>query len=50
MALIIRLPFFLKTAQGEGGINRARKEWLQSIKAIAKIAGALLIVDDIEML
>ncbi|WFU68262.1 diaminobutyrate--2-oxoglutarate transaminase [Bradyrhizobium brasilense] len=39
----------LETVQGEGGINVARKEWLQSIQAIAKSAGALLIVDDIQM-
>ncbi|MVT54763.1 diaminobutyrate--2-oxoglutarate transaminase [Bradyrhizobium yuanmingense] len=39
----------VETVQGEGGINVARKEWLQSIQAIAKEAGALLIVDDIQM-
>ncbi|SDD37802.1 diaminobutyrate aminotransferase apoenzyme [Bradyrhizobium brasilense] len=39
----------LETVQGEGGINVARKEWLQSIQAIAKNVGALFIVDDIQM-
>lgn len=35
--------------QGEGGINVARKEWLQSIQTIAKETGALFIVDDVQM-
>ncbi|MGY3361739.1 diaminobutyrate-2-oxoglutarate transaminase [Bradyrhizobium sp. GM0.4] len=39
----------VETVQGEGGINVARKEWLQSIQAIAREAGALFIVDDIQM-
>lgn len=39
----------LESVQGEGGINVARKEWLQSIQAIANEAGALFIVDDIQM-
>lgn len=39
----------VETVQGEGGINVARKEWLQSIQAIAKNVGALFIVDDIQM-
>lgn len=39
----------VETVQGEGGINVARREWLQSIQAIAKKAGALFIVDDIQM-
>lgn len=39
----------VETVQGEGGINVARREWLQSIQAIAKDAGALFIVDDIQM-
>ncbi|WP_346731174.1 aminotransferase class III-fold pyridoxal phosphate-dependent enzyme [Bradyrhizobium sp. 18] len=37
----------VETVQGEGGLNVARKEWLQSIQAIAKNVGALLTVDDI---
>ncbi|WP_456817237.1 diaminobutyrate--2-oxoglutarate transaminase [Bradyrhizobium sp. USDA 4520] len=39
----------VETVQGEGGINVARKEWLQSIQAIAKSVGALFIIDDIQM-
>ncbi|TKV71670.1 diaminobutyrate--2-oxoglutarate transaminase [Bradyrhizobium elkanii] len=39
----------VETVQGEGGINVARKEWLQSIQAIAKAAGALFVVDDVQM-
>ncbi|MCA1360787.1 diaminobutyrate--2-oxoglutarate transaminase [Bradyrhizobium sp. IC3069] len=39
----------VETVQGEGGINVARKEWLQSIQAIAKEVGAVFIVDDIQM-
>jgi len=39
----------VESVQGEGGINVARKEWLRSIQAIAKDAGALFIVDDIQM-
>lgn len=39
----------VETVQGEGGINVASKEWLQSIQAIAKNVGALFIVDDIQM-
>ncbi|MCC8962422.1 diaminobutyrate--2-oxoglutarate transaminase [Bradyrhizobium sp. Pear76] len=39
----------VETVQGEGGVNIAGKEWLQSIEAIARDVGALLIVDDIQM-
>lgn len=39
----------VETVQGEGGINVARKEWLQSIQAVARDVGALFIVDDIQM-
>lgn len=39
----------VETLQGEGGINVAGKEWLQSIQAVAKQVGALFIVDDIQM-
>lgn len=47
----IDLPaaILVETVQGEGGINVAGKEWLQSIQTIAKNVGALLIVDDIQM-
>ncbi|XSC42566.1 diaminobutyrate--2-oxoglutarate transaminase [Bradyrhizobium sp. RDT10] len=39
----------VETVQGEGGMNVAGREWLQSIQAIAKHIGALFIVDDIQM-
>ncbi|WP_342734173.1 diaminobutyrate--2-oxoglutarate transaminase [Bradyrhizobium sp. B117] len=39
----------IESIQGEGGINVASKEWLQSVQTIAKEAGALFIVDDIQM-
>ncbi|WP_456794194.1 diaminobutyrate--2-oxoglutarate transaminase [Bradyrhizobium sp. USDA 4506] len=39
----------VETVQGEGGINVAGKQWLQSLQAIAKDIGALFIVDDIQM-
>ncbi|WP_081160160.1 diaminobutyrate--2-oxoglutarate transaminase [Ensifer aridi] len=38
----------LETVQAEGGINAARKEWLQSIERICRTNGILLIVDDIQ--
>lgn len=39
----------VETVQGEGGINLAGKDWLQSIQAIAESVGALFIIDDIQM-
>lgn len=47
----IDLPaaILVETVQGEGGINVAAKQWLQSIQAIAKNIGAIFIVDDIQM-
>lgn len=39
----------VETIQGEGGINVAGREWLQSIQTIARDVGALFIVDDIQM-
>lgn len=39
----------VETVQWEGGVNAARKEWLRSIQAIAKNAGALFIVDDVQV-
>lgn len=39
----------IETVQGEGGLNVASKQWLQSIQIVAKQVGALLIVDDIQM-
>ncbi|EPE93621.1 diaminobutyrate--2-oxoglutarate transaminase [Rhizobium grahamii] len=38
----------LETIQGEGGINPASKEWLQSLERICRKNGILLIVDDIQ--
>ncbi|WP_026616935.1 diaminobutyrate--2-oxoglutarate transaminase [Ensifer aridi] len=38
----------LETVQAEGGINAARKEWLESIQRICRSRGILLIVDDIQ--
>lgn len=39
----------VETVQGEGGINVAGRQWLQSIQTIAKSIGAIFIVDDIQM-
>ncbi|UPJ77172.1 diaminobutyrate--2-oxoglutarate transaminase [Bradyrhizobium sp. 187] len=39
----------VETVQGDGGINVAGKEWLHSIQTIANDAGAVFIVDDIQM-
>lgn len=39
----------VETVQGEGGINVASKNWLQSIQAVAKDVGAIFIIDDIQM-
>ncbi|MEZ2146741.1 diaminobutyrate--2-oxoglutarate transaminase [Bradyrhizobium sp. DN5] len=39
----------VETVQGGGGINVASKEWLRSVQAIARDAGALFIVDDLQM-
>jgi diaminobutyrate-2-oxoglutarate transaminase len=41
--------FLLETVQAEGGVNVASKEWLQSVAALAKEVGALLIIDDIQV-
>ncbi|MEI9425746.1 diaminobutyrate--2-oxoglutarate transaminase [Mesorhizobium sp. Cs1299R1N1] len=38
----------LETVQGEGGINPASKDWMQSIERICRKDGILLIVDDIQ--
>lgn len=47
----IDLPaaILVETVQGEGGINVAGREWLQSIQAIARSVGALFVVDDIQV-
>lgn len=39
----------VETVQGEGGVNVASKEWLQSIQLLARDVGALFIVDDVQM-
>jgi diaminobutyrate-2-oxoglutarate transaminase len=41
--------FLVETIQAEGGVNIASKEWLQSLAALAKKVGALLIIDDIQV-
>ena len=38
----------VETIQGEGGVNTARKEWLQKLAAVCKDHGIILIVDDIQ--
>ncbi|MDQ2093463.1 diaminobutyrate--2-oxoglutarate transaminase [Rhodalgimonas zhirmunskyi] len=38
----------LETVQGEGGLNAARPEWVKRVAELAKEAGALLIIDDIQ--
>ncbi|MQQ09823.1 diaminobutyrate--2-oxoglutarate transaminase [Epibacterium sp. SM1979] len=38
----------LETVQGEGGLNVASRPWLQRIAELAKKAGALLIIDDVQ--
>lgn len=39
----------VETVQGEGGLNVASTDWLQTLSTIAKDLGALLIVDDIQV-
>lgn len=38
----------LETVQGEGGLNAASTDWVRRVAALAKVHGALLIVDDIQ--
>lgn len=38
----------VETVQGEGGINAASIKWLQSLQAVCRKYGILLIVDDIQ--
>ncbi|PVE20307.1 diaminobutyrate--2-oxoglutarate transaminase [Microvirga sp. KLBC 81] len=38
----------LETVQGEGGINPASKDWLQSLERLCRKNGILLIIDDIQ--
>lgn len=41
--------FLVEAIQSEGGVNIASKAWLQTLEALAKEVGALLIVDDIQV-
>ncbi|MCB9732581.1 MAG: diaminobutyrate--2-oxoglutarate transaminase [Deltaproteobacteria bacterium] len=41
--------FVVETIQAEGGVNVARRQWLQRLQRLARAAGALLIVDDIQV-
>ena len=38
----------VETVQGEGGVNEASYEWLQSLQAVCRKHGVLVIVDDIQ--
>ncbi|MBI6628374.1 diaminobutyrate--2-oxoglutarate transaminase [Pontibaca sp. S1109L] len=38
----------LETVQGEGGLNAARRAWIERVAKLAKEHGALLIIDDIQ--
>jgi len=38
----------VETVQGEGGLNAASFKWLRKIQSIARLNGALLIIDDIQ--
>jgi diaminobutyrate-2-oxoglutarate transaminase len=39
----------VETVQGEGGINVARKQWLQELAAVCRRQHIVLIIDDIQM-
>lgn len=39
----------LETVQGEGGVNVARRQWLQGVQALCRELGILFIVDDIQV-
>ncbi len=39
----------VETVQGEGGINVATAEWLQSLQALCRKYGLLFMIDDIQM-
>lgn len=40
--------FILETVQGEGGLNAASPRWVRGIERIARSAGALFIIDEIQ--
>ncbi len=46
--LDIPAAVIVETIQGEGGLNVARKEWLQALEKVCRKHGILLIVDDIQ--
>jgi len=41
--------FIVETVQAEGGINVATMDWLRRLARIARVAGSLLIIDDIQV-
>ncbi len=41
--------FLVETIQAEGGVNVARKEWLQQLQKLARECDSLFIVDDIQV-
>ncbi len=41
--------FVVETIQAEGGVNVASKAWLEKLAAISRTAGAVLIVDEIQV-
>lgn len=41
--------FLVEAVQAEGGVNVARKKWLQELQALAKEYGSLFIIDDIQL-
>jgi diaminobutyrate-2-oxoglutarate transaminase len=41
--------FLVETVQAEGGVNVASAQWLRGLAQLARDAGALLIVDDIQV-
>lgn len=41
--------FLVETVQAEGGVNVAKKEWIQALAKLAKDFGSLLIVDEIQV-
>ena len=47
----VELPaaVIVETVQGEGGVNVASPEWLQSLERLCRDKGMLLIVDDIQI-
>src|SRR5699024_4742744 len=46
--LALPAAVIVETVQGEGGLNAARTEWLQSLSELCGRFGVLLIVDDVQ--